>query len=184
VKDTGILRAAGPLVDVGGRARSPGSGRLARGPGRHGRAQRSDRPVAGAGTPRSPRRRLPVPAGSREGRRRPKSTVTPCRSASRRARSTATAEKSTAVTCQPNPASQIALRPSPAPLSSARPGGVPVNSSATNGSAHHPTPGRSPDSGCPRRHRPRFSLSVQVRPVRRRVRQRRGSGTRRGVRAA
>ena len=41
------------------------------------------------------------------------------------------AEKTTAVTCQPRSASQIALRPSPAPRSSARPGASPPSSLTT-----------------------------------------------------
>src|SRR5262249_34280720 len=42
-----------------------------------------------------------------------------------------TAEKSTAVTCQPRSASQMAFRPSPLPRSSARPAGSPASSSTT-----------------------------------------------------
>ena len=48
--------------------------------------------------------------------------ATPARRLRAAARSRATAEKSTPVTCQPRPASQIASAPSPQPMSRARPG--------------------------------------------------------------
>ena len=129
-----VLRAPGALGQVARvvrhqQERAAGTQRL------EGRARtpRGAHRLAAAGR-RAPR--------GRTRRRRPRSSRprTPTRPdlgqlrrpASRRPLSSATWEKSTAVTSHPRAASQIALRPSPAARSTARPGGRSASSASTN----------------------------------------------------
>ena len=126
----GVLRSAGALGEVGGVVADQQE-RAARPQGReaaaHGLATLRP-PAAGGRRSRPGRRRRSGTRSSR--RRRPtRRSTSPARV---RPLSSATCEKSTAVTSQPRLASQIALRPSPAARSSARPGGRSAHSASTN----------------------------------------------------